>query len=236
MGSAKEEENSDALPTVAVNQRNKNTFVWLRAPRKLVLDELLPAALSAPRAATELMPQSAATAGDFAALSASSAATVPMPPSAAPAVQPASGSDPARLPVASIEPVSGPHPAWLERWIRFEQSLAKEARKWEWVQIEKDDQEELEKVGNSQPKPMAEHVTHLTMLARLHGLEEENLMFWVFGYGEEEGLVRSILERRSASGPPEGFSAANQKRRSSFSISRSWVWFGGCNGCTAALL
>ena len=179
VGSAEVEEmNSDALPTVAtaekVNQRNKNTFVWLRAPRTLVLDELLPAALPAPHAATELMPQSAATAGDFAALSASSAATVPcrLPPSAAPAVvQPASGSDPARLPFASIEPVGGPHPAWLERWIRFEQALAKEAQGWEWVQIEKDEKEELEKVVNSKPK--AEHVTNLAMLARLHGLEEE---------------------------------------------------------------
>ena len=72
VGSAEEEENWDALPTVAVNQRNKNMCVWLRAPRKLVLDELLPAALSARHAATELMPQSAATAGDFAAFSASS--------------------------------------------------------------------------------------------------------------------------------------------------------------------
>ena len=140
VGSAEvEEKNSDALPTVVtaeeVNQRNKNTFVWLRAPRTLVLDELLPAALPAPPAAIELMPQSAATAGDFAALSASSAATVPMPPSAAPAVVlPASGSDPARLPFASIEPVRGSHPAWLERWIKFEQALANEAQEWVWVQ------------------------------------------------------------------------------------------------------
>ena len=240
-----ERPNSDALPTVAtaekVNQRNKNTFVWLRAPRTLVLDELLPAALPAPHAATELMPQSAATAGDFAALSASSAATVPMPPSAAPAVvQPASGSDPARLPFASIEPVRGPHPAWLERWIKFEQALAKEAQEWEWVKIEKDEKEEQEIVVNSKPK--AEHVTNLATLARLQCLEEENLMFWVFEYGEEEGLMRAIdelhdrlnfecgvggpLGKESASGPPEGFSAANHKRRSSFSISRSWGWFG----------
>ena len=80
----------DALPLVAtaekVNQWNKNTLVWLRAPRTLVLDELLPAALSAPSAATELLPQSAATAE----------------------VQPASGSYPARLPCVSIEPVRGP--------------------------------------------------------------------------------------------------------------------------------
>ena len=100
----------DALPPVAtaekVNQRNKNTFVWLRAPRTLVLDELPPAALPAPPAATELMPQSAATAGDFAALSASSAATVPSPPFAAPpVVQPASGSDPARLPFVPRVPL-----------------------------------------------------------------------------------------------------------------------------------
>ena len=82
----------DALPPDAtaekVNQWNKNTLVWLRAPRTLVLDELLPAVLSAPPAATELLPQSAATA----------------------VVQPASGSNPARLPSVPFEPVSGPHP------------------------------------------------------------------------------------------------------------------------------
>ena len=91
-------------------------------------------------------------------------------------MQPASGSD----------PCAAARPAWLGRWLRFEQSLAKEAREWEWVQIEKDDQEEPEKEGNSQPKPMAEHVTNLATLARLHGLEEEN--FWVFEFGEEEGI------------------------------------------------
>ena len=173
-----------------VNQRNKNTFVWLRVLRTLVLDELLLAALPAPLAATELMPESAATAGDFAALSASSAATVPLPPHAALAVvQPASGSDPARPPFASFEPVS---PAWLERWIKFEQALSKEAQEWEWVKIEKDEKEEQKKMVNSKPK--AEHVTNLDMLARLHGLEEESLMFWVFEYGEEEGLMRAIDE------------------------------------------
>ena len=116
------------------------------------------------------MPQSAATAGDFATLSASSAATVPLPPSAAPAVvQPASGSDPAQLPFASIEPVRGPHPAWLEHWIKLEQALSKEAQEWEWVKIEKDEKEEQEKMVNSKPK--AEHVTNLATLARLHGLD-----------------------------------------------------------------
>ena len=73
---------------------NKNTLVWLRALRTLVLDELLLASLSAPPAATEPMPQSAATA----------------------VVQPASGSNPARL----------------ERWFS-----AKEAQEWEWVKIER---------------------------------------------------------------------------------------------------
>ena len=184
----------DALPPVAtaekVNQWNKNTLVWLRAPRTLVLDELLPAALPAPPAATEPLPQSAATAGDNAALSASSAATVPLPPSAAPAVvQPASGSDPARLPFASIEPVRGPHLVWLQRWIMFEHALTKEAQQWEWVKIEKEEQGQM---VNSKPK--AEHVTNLATLARLHGLEEENLMFWIFAYGEEEGQMRAIDE------------------------------------------
>ena len=80
-------------------------------------------------------------------------------------------------------------PAWLERWILFEQALAKEAQEWEWVKIVK---EEKEKVVNS--KPETEHVTSLAMLARLHGLEESNLMFWVFEYGEEEGLMRAIDE------------------------------------------
>ena len=83
----------DALPPDAtaekVNKWNKNTLVWLRAPRTVILDELLPAALLAPSAATELSPQSAATAE----------------------VQPASGSNPARLPYVPIEPVRGPHPA-----------------------------------------------------------------------------------------------------------------------------
>ena len=151
----------DALPpdvtAEKVNQWNKNTLVWLRAPRTLVLDELLLAALSAPPAATELLPQSAATA----------------------IVQP----NPAWLPYV-FEPVSGPHPAWLERWF-----LAKEAQEWEWVKIEK---EEKEKVVNSKPK--TEHVTNLAILARLHGLEESNLMFCAFEYGEEEGLMRAIDE------------------------------------------
>ena len=97
----------DALPPDAtaekVNQWNKNTLVWLRALRTLILDELLPAALLAPPAATELLPQSAATAE----------------------VQPASGSNPPRLSYVPIEPVRGPHPAWLERWIKFEQALSK---------------------------------------------------------------------------------------------------------------
>ena len=166
--------------------KNKADFTWmsstslspsaspLPAPRRLCLDELLfdatagvSAALSVSSAATELMPQSAATAE----------------------VQPASGSNPARLPYVPIEPVRGPHLAWLERWILFEQALAKEAQEWDWGQIEK---EEKENVVNS--KLETEHVTNLATLARLHGLEESNLMFWVFEYGEEEGLMRAIDE------------------------------------------
>ena len=34
------------------------------------------------------------------------------------------------------------------------------------------------------------------------------------------------MERRGASGPPTGFSAANQKGRSSLFISRFWRWLG----------
>ena len=58
--------------------------------------------------------------------------------------------------------------------------------------VEKDEKEEQEIMVNSKPK--AEHVTNLATLARLHGLEEENLMFWVSEYGEEEGLMRAIDE------------------------------------------
>ena len=128
-----------------VNQWNKNTLVWfLRARRTLILDELLPAALSAPSAATELLPQSAATAGFPATLSVSSAATELMPQSAASAeVQPASGSNPARLPCVLVEPVRGPRPAWLERRILVEQALAKEAQEWESVTVENEEKEKV---------------------------------------------------------------------------------------------
>ena len=154
----------DALPPDAtaerVNQWNKNTLVWLRAPRTLVLDELLPAALSAPPAATELLSQSAATAGILPRFQ-------PLQPrpcvcrSLLRLLWTASGPDPARLPFV-LEPVSGAHPAWLERWF-----LAKEAQEWEWVKIEK---EEKEKLVNSKPK--TEHVANLATLARLHGRGE----------------------------------------------------------------
>ena len=59
----------DAVPITdataeKVNKWNKNTLVWFpRTRRTLILDELLPAALSVPSAATELLPQCAATAG-----------------------------------------------------------------------------------------------------------------------------------------------------------------------------
>ena len=113
----------DAVPITdataeKVNKWNKNALVWFpRTRRMLVVDELLPAALSVSSAATELLPQSAATAE----------------------VQPAGGSDPARLPcdatsgvaATNFEPVGGPHPAWLERWIQFEEGLTKEAKEWE---------------------------------------------------------------------------------------------------------
>ena len=59
----------DAVPITdataeKVNKWNKNTLVWFpRTRRTLILDELLPSALSAPSAATELLPQSAAIVG-----------------------------------------------------------------------------------------------------------------------------------------------------------------------------
>ena len=37
-------------------------------------------------------------------------------------------------------------------------------------------------------------VTNLAMLARLHGLEESNLTYGIFEFGEEEGLMRAIDE------------------------------------------
>ena len=176
----------DDVPIVAtaekVNKWNKNTLVWFpRARRTLILDELLPAALSAPSAATELLPQSAATAGVTEGLSVSSATTDFLPQSAASAeVQPASGSNPARLPCVPVEPVRGPHPAWLERWILFEQALAKEAQEWEWVTVEDEEKEKVVLKVNSNLE--TEHVTNLAMLARLHGLEESNLMYWIFEF------------------------------------------------------
>ena len=63
---------------------------------------------------------------------------------------------------------------------------------WGWVTVEDDEKEkEVPKVNS---KPETEHVINLAMLARLHGLEEGNLMFWVFEYGEEEGLMCAIDE------------------------------------------
>ena len=86
------------------------------------------------------------------------------------------------------------------------------------------------------------HVTNLAMLARLHDLEESNLMYWIFEFGEEEGLMRAIdemldrlnfeteccvggpVERRRTSGPTKGFSSANRKGRSLLFVSRTrWV-------------
>ena len=109
------------------------------------------------------------------------------------------GSDPARLPcgttsgvaATNLEPAGGPHPAWLERWFQFEKGLTKEAREWEWVTVEEDEEEETR--ANS--KPEKEHVTDLVELSRLHGPEESSLMYWIFDFGEEEGLMRAIDEK-----------------------------------------
>ena len=141
---------TDATADEKVNKWNKNTLVWYpRTRRTLILGELLPAPLSISSAATELLPQSAATAE----------------------VQPASGSDPARLPCVAAEPVRGPHPAWLERWFEFEEGLTKEAKEWEWVTVEDDEKEEM----RVDSKPEKEPVTDLVGLLRLHGLEESSL-------------------------------------------------------------
>ena len=43
-------------------------------------------------------------------------------------------------------------------------------------------------------KVLEGHVTNLAMLARLNGLEESNLMYRIFEFGEEEGLMRAIDE------------------------------------------
>ena len=48
---------------------------------------------------------------------------------------------------------------------------------------------------NSEVKVPEDPVTNLAMLARLHGLEESNLMFWIFEFGEEGGLMRAIDEK-----------------------------------------
>ena len=169
---------TDGTADGKVNKWNKNTLVWFpRSRRTLVLDKLLPAALSVSSAATELLPLPAATA----------------------VVQPACGPDPARLPfdatvgvaATDFEPASGPHPALVKRWIQFEEGLAKDVKEWEWVTVEEDEKEE--KRLNS--KPEKEHVTDLVGLSRLHGLEESSLMHWIFEFGEEEGLVRAIDEK-----------------------------------------
>ena len=107
-------------------------------------------------------------------------------------MQPAGCSSPARLPCVSVELVRGPHPAWLERWILFEQALTKEAK--EWVTVEDDEKEKEVPKVNSQPE--VEHVTNFAMLARLHGLEESNLTNWIFEFGGRGGSC--ACDRRNA--------------------------------------
>ena len=69
---------------------------------------------------------------------------------------------------------------------------------WEYVQPESEEEEVsevIEKVPqNLEVKVPEGPVTNLAMLARLHGLEESNLMYWIFEFGEEEGLMRAIDE------------------------------------------
>ena len=117
----------DALPPDATaekaNQWNKNTLVWLRAPRTLVLDELL---LAAPLSSSC---RDRAFCRSLLRLL---------------WILPAGCSNPARLPFV-LEPGSGAHPAWLNHWFS-----TKKAQEWEWVEIE--EEEEKEKVVNSKPK------------------------------------------------------------------------------------
>ena len=60
---------------------------------------------------------------------------------------------------------------------------------WEYVIPENEEEEKKvnEKVNstNSEGKVPEDPVTSLAVLARLHGLEESNLMFWIFEFGEE---------------------------------------------------
>ena len=144
---------SDATADGKVNKWIKNTLVWFpRSRRTLVLDELLPAAFSVSSAATELMPQAA-----------------PVVPAAAAVV---CGPDPARLPfdatvgvaATDIEPAGGPNPAWLERWVNFEEGLAIDSKEWEWVSMEDEEEKEEkeEKRMNSEASLLEkEHVTDL---------------------------------------------------------------------------
>ena len=65
---------------------------------------------------------------------------------------------------------------------------------WEYVQPENEEVvvlEVIEKVPrNLEVKVPKGQVTNLAVLACLHGLEESNLMYWIFEFGEEEGLMR----------------------------------------------
>ena len=69
---------------------------------------------------------------------------------------------------------------------------------WEYVQPENEDggvSEVIEKVPqNLEVKVPEGPVTNLAMLAHLRGLEESNLMYWIFEFGKEEGLMRAIDE------------------------------------------
>ena len=94
-------------------------------------------------------------------------------------------------------------------------------------------------------KPETEHVTNLAMLARLDGLEEGNLMYWVSEFGEEEGLMRAIdellnrlnfeTERDASEVLWKGevlqvhlqvSRQPTKKEEVRFFISRFWCWFG----------
>ena len=157
----------DALPPIAtaekVNQRNKNTFVWLRAPRTLVLDELLLAALSAPPCRDRAHAAVCCDCWRFCLW-----CSPPVVPTLRGCLL--LPSSPFEVPTLRGSSVGSSSSKPWSRRLRHEQEIT----------------------VNSKPK--AEHVTNLATLSRLHGLEEENLMFWVFAYGEEEGLMRAINE------------------------------------------
>ena len=94
-------------------------------------------------------------------------------------------------------------PAWYGKWVgpcaasvpwdEFVPGL------WEYVIPQNEEEEKKVDEGvnskNSVEKVPEYPVTNLAVLARLHALEELNLMFWILEFGEEEGLTRATDEK-----------------------------------------